>query len=278
VIRHCRGMPKAAIRAEQRFRVLHRDGFRCMYCGKSAIDGACLSVSFHADHVFPKSLGATTEDDDLLSACADCNLGKSDLLLSALPPGVTGVVVDKFEKYCDSLRNVPRADAGERIRAWDRELLELLCEHPAWMRGEFGEKVLEEDDFESRGTYEVFVAVAELRREGRGSITASDIRSYLDGTQFYGLIEQSLLGLIKHFDPVNPVSLTVRMIHFVKSLSRRRANRRANEIAYELKDTLFDEKKEASLFEQLVSMRRMSQGGCDPRDGLLKEWRATDGR
>jgi rubredoxin len=60
-----------------RFTVFQRDGFRCRYCGVSIDDGAIL----HADHVIPESKGGLTTLENLVTACIDCNLGKSDRLL-----------------------------------------------------------------------------------------------------------------------------------------------------------------------------------------------------
>lgn len=57
-----------------RFDVFMRDGFRCRYCGVSIDDGAIL----HADHVIPQSKGGATTLENLVTACMDCNLGKSD--------------------------------------------------------------------------------------------------------------------------------------------------------------------------------------------------------
>jgi 5-methylcytosine-specific restriction endonuclease McrA len=62
-----------AIPAQLRFRVLQRDGFRCQYCGRGAREGATL----HLDHVVPYSAGGETTEDNLLTACEQCNLGKS---------------------------------------------------------------------------------------------------------------------------------------------------------------------------------------------------------
>jgi hypothetical protein len=56
-----------------RFDVFARDDFRCRYCGRSADDGAIL----HADHVVPESKGGPTTLENLVTACIDCNLGKS---------------------------------------------------------------------------------------------------------------------------------------------------------------------------------------------------------
>lgn len=61
-----------------RFLVLRRDGFRCVYCGRSAAD-----VELHVDHVHPKSKGGDNEITNSVSACATCNLGKG--VMSATP-------------------------------------------------------------------------------------------------------------------------------------------------------------------------------------------------
>lgn len=57
-----------------RFEIFKRDGFKCQYCGRTPPD-----VVLHVDHVVPKSGGGGSEDDNLLTACADCNLGKGPI-------------------------------------------------------------------------------------------------------------------------------------------------------------------------------------------------------
>jgi hypothetical protein len=58
-----------------RFRVLKRDCFRCVACGKSpsAIPGLVLEV----DHITPWSKGGATVLANLQTLCFDCNRGKS---------------------------------------------------------------------------------------------------------------------------------------------------------------------------------------------------------
>jgi hypothetical protein len=60
-----------------RFEVLKRDRFTCQYCGAKAPD-----VLLHVDHVHPESKGGDATILNLVTACAGCNLGKSDRLLS----------------------------------------------------------------------------------------------------------------------------------------------------------------------------------------------------
>lgn len=57
-----------------RFRILVRDRFRCVYCGRGAADGVNLAV----DHVNPRSKGGKTEPGNLVTSCDPCNIGKSD--------------------------------------------------------------------------------------------------------------------------------------------------------------------------------------------------------
>jgi hypothetical protein len=56
-----------------RFAVLVRDDYTCQYCGRRAPE-----VVLHVDHRTPVSLGGRDELDNLLAACAECNLGKSN--------------------------------------------------------------------------------------------------------------------------------------------------------------------------------------------------------
>lgn len=55
-----------------RFRVLSRDGFKCVYCGGSPGDGYIL----HVDHTVPSSKGGLTVEENLRTACHVCNMGK----------------------------------------------------------------------------------------------------------------------------------------------------------------------------------------------------------
>lgn len=60
-----------------RFEVFKRDSFKCQYCGKSVPD-----VILHVDHINPVSNGGKNDLLNLITSCQDCNLGKSDRLIS----------------------------------------------------------------------------------------------------------------------------------------------------------------------------------------------------
>lgn len=90
-----------ALSKRLRYEVLRRDGFACRYCGAMAPD-ARLTV----DHVIPSSLGGRDEPSNLVTACADCNAGKS-----ATPSDAT-VVADV---EADALRWAEAMRAAQEI-------------------------------------------------------------------------------------------------------------------------------------------------------------------
>lgn len=51
--------------------VFLRDDFTCQYCGEFEGD-------LHCDHIIPLSRGGTNALDNLVTACKQCNLSKSD--------------------------------------------------------------------------------------------------------------------------------------------------------------------------------------------------------
>jgi len=63
-----------------RFEVFKRDGFTCLYCGRTP-----PAVTLQADHILPASKGGKTTLDNLATSCADCNAGKSSGELKATP-------------------------------------------------------------------------------------------------------------------------------------------------------------------------------------------------
>lgn len=59
-----------------RFRVLARDGFKCVYCGRAASE-----VALEVDHRVPLAHGGSNDESNLCAACRDCNLGKNASVL-----------------------------------------------------------------------------------------------------------------------------------------------------------------------------------------------------
>jgi hypothetical protein len=69
-----------AISKKLRFEVFKRDGFICAYCGK-----APPAVMLEVDHIEPKSKKGKDDIVNLITACFDCNRGKSNILLDKIP-------------------------------------------------------------------------------------------------------------------------------------------------------------------------------------------------
>lgn len=61
------------ISSRVRFEVFVRDKYTCQYCGRKGPD-----VQLHVDHKHPVSLGGSNVLENLITACSECNLGKSN--------------------------------------------------------------------------------------------------------------------------------------------------------------------------------------------------------
>lgn len=64
-----------------RFEIFNRDGFSCVYCGKTAAD-----ETLEIDHVVPVSKGGANDKSNLVTACFSCNRGKSDRPIDGVEP------------------------------------------------------------------------------------------------------------------------------------------------------------------------------------------------
>ena len=59
------------IPAAIRVSVLHRDGYKCVFCGRNV-----GQVQLEVDHIVPFSKGESNDLNNLQSLCIDCNRGK----------------------------------------------------------------------------------------------------------------------------------------------------------------------------------------------------------
>ncbi|MGQ4649056.1 HNH endonuclease [Lyngbya aestuarii] len=59
------------IPASVRYTVLHRDGHKCISCGRSSRE-----VKLEVDHIVPFSQGGSNNLSNLQTLCFDCNRGK----------------------------------------------------------------------------------------------------------------------------------------------------------------------------------------------------------
>jgi DNA-directed RNA polymerase subunit RPC12/RpoP len=110
-----------------RFEILSRDGFACRYCGAKAPDATLV-----VDHVTPKALGGTDEPTNLVTACRDCNTGKSSVSPSAAT--VADVDQDAIE-WASRVRDVLAQMRVNRTAAHNE-----VAEFGSWWRT-FGEPI-----------------------------------------------------------------------------------------------------------------------------------------
>lgn len=97
-----------------RYEVLRRDAHTCRYCGAKAPD-----VLLTVDHVIPDALGGTDDASNLVTACRDCNSGKSSTSPDAAL--VEGVADDAL-RWAAAMRK-----AYDLIRA-EREQVDKMVE------------------------------------------------------------------------------------------------------------------------------------------------------
>jgi hypothetical protein len=103
---------RKALSEKTRFEVFKRDGFKCSYCGRSAPE-----VLLHVDHIEPVAKGGTNDIFNLVTACADCNAGKSDR-----PLDDNGVLTKQVEQ----LQEVnARRQQVEMMMMWRKKLANI---------------------------------------------------------------------------------------------------------------------------------------------------------
>ena len=62
-----------------RIKVMNRDNFKCVFCGKSPATE--IGTRLHIDHIIAFSMGGTNTLENLQTLCEKCNIGKSDMQL-----------------------------------------------------------------------------------------------------------------------------------------------------------------------------------------------------
>lgn len=115
-----------AVSRRLRFEILRRDGHACRYCGALAPD-----VKLTVDHVIPTALGGSDEPSNLVTACADCNSGKTSTNPDA-------VIVE--DVAADALRWARALEAAAHNLLADRELADALTERfrAVWQKWTYG--------------------------------------------------------------------------------------------------------------------------------------------
>lgn len=102
-----------------RFEILRRDDFRCTYCGATPAE-----AELNIDHVVPVTLGGSDIPENLTTACAPCNSGKSST--SPTEEVVAAVNLAVAAQAAASLATRDRAaEFADEFNAFDTEVEEL---------------------------------------------------------------------------------------------------------------------------------------------------------
>jgi hypothetical protein len=104
-----------------RFEILKRDGFKCRYCGVNAV-----SSLLQVDHVVPVVEGGSSVHENLVTACVDCNSGKSCVPLDESqldPPAPTDDMLEHAEQIRAYL------EASKEVQRAKEELAQYVCNY-----------------------------------------------------------------------------------------------------------------------------------------------------
>ena len=84
---------RKALSKKIRFDIFKRDYFTCQYCGDTP-----PKVVLQVDHINPVKLGGTNEQDNLITSCQPCNIGKGAGSLSNIPQSLKNKAENIAEK------------------------------------------------------------------------------------------------------------------------------------------------------------------------------------
>lgn len=110
----------------QRFRIFSRDNFTCRYCGRQSD-----VVPLHVDHIIPVCKGGTSDDENLITSCADCNLGKGGKEPTHQAPAEFDrlrLAQERNEQVCAAQAAADAAKAREMLR-------DTVGRHISWATG-----------------------------------------------------------------------------------------------------------------------------------------------
>lgn len=134
---------RVALSKRIRFQVFARDGFTCRYCGKQSDE-----IELVVDHVHPVCQGGTNDVENLITACVECNQGKSGKTIGQSAPTEQDrlrVIQESREQTAAYVAVVRAAEEREKLR-------QIVCNFYCEIRGQ-----AEMD----RGTLNVLVAYVE---------------------------------------------------------------------------------------------------------------------
>lgn len=83
---------RRSISKRTRFEIFKRENFTCAYCGKQP-----PATILHIDHIIAVANGGSNQDENLITSCVDCNLGKGTEPLTSKLPSIQEASKRKYE-------------------------------------------------------------------------------------------------------------------------------------------------------------------------------------
>lgn len=113
-------MKRKGIGKALRFQIFARDNFTCRYCGRQSD-----VVPLHIDHVIPVCQDGTNDPENLITACAECNLGKSGKTISQSAP----TEADRLRLAQEHNEQLEAARAVQQAAVARAELRQAVCNY-----------------------------------------------------------------------------------------------------------------------------------------------------
>lgn len=209
-----------AVSKRLRYEVFRRDNHTCVYCGRSAPD-----VKLQPDHVVPEALGGRTEPANLVTACEECNAGKS-----ATPPDATTVesVSDSAVRWAGAMRAAADAALAD-LDAREEAREEFLEKWNSWKAGDEtmplpGNWADSVDRFLAAGLPMRILADCVDRAMSKPKIKAADLFRYMCGIAWSRVndLQKTAHEIADGPTPATraapPVSLAAGRAHFAREL------------------------------------------------------------
>jgi len=116
-------MKRQSLGKAKRFAIFQRDAFTCRYCGRTS-----EAVVLVVDHVIPVCKGGTNDDENLITACADCNSGKGSKSLDAAGPTETDILRANQERREIMAAAELAKQAAEATAEFTQTICNFWCE------------------------------------------------------------------------------------------------------------------------------------------------------
>ncbi len=117
---------RTAISKATRFAIFARDNFTCRYCGRQS-DVVPLEV----DHVIPVCQDGTNDRENLITACKDCNRGKSGKTI----PQTVPTEADRLRLAQERNEQVAAAEAAKQAASARHDLRQAVVNYWCDARG-----------------------------------------------------------------------------------------------------------------------------------------------